>query len=435
MKIQARITDTLDRCVDLPAGDLQRFQQRLLERLCRHAATHVPGYRRSIAGLFVGQDPVGGDWKPYRWTNVPIVERVEMAANATDFQSPEMDAHDFKPGETSGSTGKPLAYRKSVIGNFASIGVADRAFRKFGFDMAGSFADIRVLLLTKAAQARKRRWNASEQSGIQHVFDIRRPVEEQWAWLLQVAPDYLMSYPSNLDALCRFAGNHSDPPRLKACIGSAEILTDAIRARIASAFGVETLSLYGLRELGHVASGCPQSRQLHIAADVTMLEVIRDDGETAREGEIGQVVATSFYNYAMPFIRYATGDYAEVGEPCGCGWTLPTLKRIVGRRRNRFRLGDDRLVWPAFLFDGIEQKLGLDDFRLIQTAPDAFDFHYVRSSGQPDLPQPQLVSALSSGFMREVTAEPYRTTAIEPSGYAKQERFISTLEDPKYAMG
>ena len=428
MSIQAQITRTLSQSASLSAADLHLYQLRLLERLCRHAATHVSRYRETLSGMFAGNDPAAGEWNPAGWAGIPIVSRADMVADPAGFQSAGMNAGEYQAGETSGSTGASLSYRKSVIGNFASIGVADRAFRKFGFDLAGKFADIRVLLLTDEERGQRRRWNASADSGEQCLFEIRRPVADQWAWLKTIQPDYLMSYPSNLRALSKLALDEPCAVRLKACVGSAEILTDDVRNLIRSAFDVETLSLYGLRELGHVATSCPTTGQLHIAADVTMVEIIRDDGGVAGEGEAGQIVATSLYNHAMPFIRYATGDYAEVGGACDCGWSLPTLKRILGRARNRFTLGDGRRIWPALLLERADTELDLGDFQLIQIAPEAFEFRYVRPAGQGDLDQTEAAAHLSSKFQRDVMVTANRMSHISPSGYAKQERFISMLD-------
>ena len=46
------------------------------------------------------------------------------------------------------------------------------------------------------------------------------------------------------------------------------------------------------------------------------------------------------HNFAMPLIRYAIGDLAEVGAACPCGRTLPVLRRVLGRTR-------DMLVLPS----------------------------------------------------------------------------------------
>jgi phenylacetate-CoA ligase len=63
-------------------------------------------------------------------------------------------------------------------------------------------------------------------------------------------------------------------------------------------------------------------------------------------GETGKVIVTPLHNFAMPLLRYDLEDYAEVGEPCGCGRGLPVLNRIAGRVRNMLTLPSGEKRWP-----------------------------------------------------------------------------------------
>ncbi len=45
----------------------------------------------------------------------------------------------------------------------------------------------------------------------------------------------------------------------------------------------------------------------------------------------GRLVATDLHNYAMPFIRYYTGDIASSGTTCQCGRGFPTVGGVIGR--------------------------------------------------------------------------------------------------------
>jgi len=76
------------------------------------------------------------------------------------------------------------------------------------------------------------------------------------------------------------------------------------------------------------------------------LEVLDNDGKPCRPGTFGRVVMTTLQNYASPLIRYEIGDYAEVGEDCSCGRTLPVLKRILGRHRNLCVLKNGERFFP-----------------------------------------------------------------------------------------
>lgn len=100
---------------------------------------------------------------------------------------------------------------------------------------------------------------------------------------------------------------------------SGETADDSLRDRLRAAFGCPITSIYTLAEIGIAALACPTTDGYHPNEDV-IVELI--DGE---------VIMTSMVNYAMPLIRYNTGDRGEWDEQlCGCG-TKPVLKLIDTR--------------------------------------------------------------------------------------------------------
>jgi len=83
-----------------------------------------------------------------------------------------------------------------------------------------------------------------------------------------------------------------------------------------------------------------------VQSESLILEVLDDAGQPCQPGEVGRVVITDLHNFATPLIRYEIRDYAEVGPACPCGKGLPTLSRIMGRRRNMVTFPDGRKHWP-----------------------------------------------------------------------------------------
>jgi phenylacetate-CoA ligase len=63
-------------------------------------------------------------------------------------------------------------------------------------------------------------------------------------------------------------------------------------------------------------------------------------------------VGTGFNNWAMPLIRYRTGDIAVVGpKSCSCGRHYPLWERIEGRLQEYIVASDGKLVsLTAFIF-------------------------------------------------------------------------------------
>ena len=116
-----------------------------------------------------------------------------------------------------------------------------------------------------------------------------------------------------------------------------------------------------------MATQCPDCGEYHLASEVGHVEIMREDGRAAALGQSGRIVVTPFYNYAMPLIRYDMGDFAEAGiaKPT-CRRRLPTLRRILGRARNRFRFRDGSIIWPELADFRLHELVSYTDVQLLQ---------------------------------------------------------------------
>ena len=86
---------------------------------------------------------------------------------------------------------------------------------------------------------------------------------------------------------------------------------------------------------------------------------------------------TSLHNFAMPMLRYAVGDLAEVGEPCPCGRGLPVLKRILGRVRNMLVYPDGRRAWALMGDMYYSQIPAIRQFQIVQKTLDDIEIKMV----------------------------------------------------------
>ena len=112
-------------------------------------------------------------------------------------------------------------------------------------------------------------------------------------------------------------------------------------------FKARLIDQYSANEVGQIACQCPHCKDYHINSETVLVEILDQEGAPVAPGETGRVVLTSFYNYAMPFIRYEIGDNAQVAKSKpDCRITLPRLTRIMGRYRNNFTLRDGRIIFP-----------------------------------------------------------------------------------------
>jgi phenylacetate-CoA ligase len=154
-------------------------------------------------------------------------------------------------------------------------------------------------------------------------------------------PEKLYGYASAIFLLAAYMKNAGRNPRVppKVVFVTAEPLFDFQRKTIEEVFQCPVSIEYGARDAGLIALECP-SGGLHIAAEGMIVEI---DG-AGPEG-CGEIVITNLYSFAMPIIRYRTGDVGEFDEtPCSCGRLLPRLKRVEGRQTDFLVTEDGRLV-------------------------------------------------------------------------------------------
>ncbi len=132
-----------------------------------------------------------------------------------------------------------------------------------------------------------------------------------------------------------------DQIKLKAGIFGAEAWSEEMRQDIQNKLGIKAYDIYGLTEIEGpgVAFECQEQDGMHICEDVVIPEIVDPETfEPLPDGEIGELVFTSFAKEAFPLIRYRTKDITYIThERCKCGRTHARIHRLMGR-------SDDMLI-------------------------------------------------------------------------------------------
>ena len=357
----------------LPAEELERRQLTQVGRVLQHAFDSVPHYREKYRAW-----PAGSlDWN--RWRELPLLERAEIQDCATALRSTQIPADHgaLRHYGSSGSTGRPLR----VLGNetthfyWLALGLRDHVWHRQ--NLALKHAVIRSKVERGAADGWGE-WSDSLMSGPAVSLNIRTDPAEQLDWLRTEAPHYLLTYPSNLEALLDEAARSGITlPSLQQVRCFGERLRPGLHDRVAAQWGIPLTDLYSAEETGIIALQCPQHRHYHVMAENLLVEVLHPDGTPCQPGETGEVVLTTLHNFAMPLIRYRLLDHAEVGPPCPCGRGLPVLTHIVGRSRNRLVLPDGRSYWPTFPGSAWLDIPAVRQFQIEQLTPERIEVRLV----------------------------------------------------------
>lgn len=303
---------------------------------------------------------------------LPVLTRRELQSAGPALFSTRLPQAHLPTGETctSGSCGEPVVVRRTAINQLFWLANTLREHFWHERDFGRSLAIIRANLAADGS-VRQRDWGPPVgmlfNTGPAYTLSIMTDAYTQGDWLKGLNPGYLLTYPTNLAVLLDSMQNRgivlSDLLQVRT-IG--ETVSLELRERVRDVLNVDVADIYSSHEVGIVAVQCPVSGWYHVMAESLLVEVLDADDRPCQPGEVGKVVVTDLHNFATPLVRYAIGDYAEVGADCPCGRGLPVLNRIMGRRRNMLTLPDGRRYWPLGGFRKYRDVVPVRQFQLIQ---------------------------------------------------------------------
>jgi phenylacetate-CoA ligase len=349
----------------------RQFQR--VQALLHHAYETAPFYRKSWTA--VGAEP-GDVTGPAEFQTLPFLSKQDIQNSLKDLVSTNYGASDLIPDASGGSTGIPTNFYSDGINYYKKHSFIYRHDRWSGWDFGQ-----RVGIIW-GAQHEVQRSRAFRERLLQKylfrtmfldAFSLSDARVVEFIRILNTEkPAILLSYTNAMFLVARLVRQKNlEVHSPKGIIVSAETLTSEKRALIEAVFGCKVLNRYGSREVGMIASECMAQEGLHIASDNIYLEVIKD-GRSAKPGELGEIVVTDLLNYAMPLIRYRTGDIGAMSDKlCSCGRGLPILKEVCGRSSDFFVTRSGKFIHGEYfthLFYGIP---AVKRFRITQESRDS----------------------------------------------------------------
>jgi phenylacetate-CoA ligase len=418
------------------AKELVAHQYRQLAALLRHARATVPFYRKRLtdAGLTDEQALT-----PEGWRRIPLLTRQDIRQHQVDLTTTDLPSGHgpIHRNKTSGSTGELLEVLGTAVDTLMWEGLTIRDDFWHQRDYRGRLVAIRSGRYQQdpLAVSDFPTWGLKTslllyETGPMTVFYHLMPIPRQVELLEARGPHYLVIYPSNARALCRYARRRPVRlPDLRAVLTCGEPVPEDVRAACRETWGVPVHDIYCCEELGYIATQCPRYEHYHVQSETVLVEILDEQGRPCAPGQLGRVVLTPLHSFAMPLIRYAIGDYAEVGAPCPCGRGLPVLQRIPGRQRNRVVLPDGHRIWPdiSALWAAIAD---VEQIQLIQRSRDHVEVRYAReqplSPAEEHAGEQRIHQAL--GYRFRLTFTRQDTIARQPNG--KYETFFADIPGP-----
>jgi phenylacetate-CoA ligase len=228
----------------------------------------------------------------------------------------------------------------------------------------------------------------SVQQADETTIDVGEPAQAQVEFMLRRQREHaacsLVTYPSNLERLCRHVIEQGiDMSWLRRVVSLSEVYEPWLDELAREAFPNATSSVtYSAVELGMIAARCPhRPENYHIMAHKLGVEFLDADGRPCRDGEPGQVVVTDFCNRRSTMIRYALGDLAAPAT-CACGRiSAPAMTNVIGKVRGVLKDAAGLPVMFNNLSPMFRDSPEIRQFQVVQTALGRFVVRYVPRAG------------------------------------------------------
>jgi phenylacetate-CoA ligase len=272
---------------------------------------------------------------------------------------------------TSGTTGKPLLWQ--LTANDVQRLAANE---KISFQCAGLTPRDTVLVavaLDRCFIAGLAYWQGLRELGCAVVRVGASSPLLVLEMIGRVQPTAIVAVPSFLRVIAdkaretKFDLTHCSVKKA-VCIGEpirdGKFLLNLSGRAIEKAWGAKIFSTYGVTELANSLCECNAGQGGHLHDQQLHLEILDDDSNRLPDGEVGEVVATTFGVEAMPLIRYRTGDCAALfSAKCTCGRNTSRLGPVVGRKNQKLKFKGTSL-FPSML-QAVLEEAGVEKFTVV----------------------------------------------------------------------
>lgn len=355
------------------AGTKQTYRERFIEdgkfnypalkELLVHASQTVPFYKN-----YVGCSDL---------IDFPVVNKSVLRENLKSHLSTSYKKGDLTHTTTRGSTGTPFTIyfdKRKRLRHTAAL--------MYWNEKAGAPLGQRMYYL--------RVWNKMNRKGrLTQLIENIIPVEvshfddnECSDLFTRIkshrGPVSILGFSSAITELAR-RGN-GKIKNLKSIIAMSEHLSESVRQSARVQFGCPIVARYSNMENGFIAQQYDERGGYLINNADFIVEILKMDADKpAAEGEKGRIVVTDLFNYAMPFIRYDTGDIGSMIREDNGSLVLNT---IDGRKADVIFDTSGNILSSHVITNSLWMFTEIVQFQFVQTGESCYKIR-INMGGKP----------------------------------------------------
>lgn len=356
------ISSNLEKIKEINESDDESFvveyQQQAMEKLFKHIAKKVPFYQGFDA---------------QKIEDFPIINKSTIKENLPMFLSSPYKQKNLYRFVTSGSTGTPFVSYQDK--RKKQQNTADTLYFS---SLAGyEFAEPLFYLKIWGGHNRKSRL----QQLMQNIFpvDVVQLTEGNIKYLIdemgkKFSKAHVNSYASALEEICKYldsepASKANGNFNIGSIIAQSEALSHQTKERLHKYFDCLSCSRYSNIENGIIAQQTLENNDVFKVNRASYkLEILNVENDLPAEpGDFGRIVVTDLYNYAMPFVRYDTGDIGKFGVNNISGKIDFTyLQDIQGRMLDQLLDTKGNILSSFVMYKNMHKYTEIEQYQLIQ---------------------------------------------------------------------
>ncbi|SEM26066.1 phenylacetate-CoA ligase [Aquimarina amphilecti] len=265
----------------------------------------------------------------------PVINKNIIRDNFEEFKSSKYKTKNCVLVSTSGSTGAPFSILQNMSKRCRNTGDNLYFSYKSGYEIGQKLIYVKIWPDNYKHNFMSRFWwqNIYPKS----VFNLSNKEIEEFIKELKsnTVRKSFLGYTSAFTTICQYLDKiEADPIKtnVQSIITMSEGLNDYVRNRMEKYFGVSPISRYSNNENGILAQednrrGCSKFIINSASYFIEVFDFYKD--VPVSPGERGRIIVTDLHNYAMPIIRYDTGDIGVISLDKN---NISYLSSIEGRK-------------------------------------------------------------------------------------------------------
>ncbi|MBS0389159.1 MAG: hypothetical protein JSR15_11830, partial [Proteobacteria bacterium] len=239
----------------------------------------------------------------------PLLDKPSLVAAPGDFRNRKVRLR--LPAGTGGTTGVPLKIWRSLECVVAEQAFLDRLLAPHGLSMRQS----RIAILrgdrVKDTQDQAPPYGAVSHRGMRLTLSSAHlnPATLSWyaAALREFSPAVLWVYPSAVQNLLRLCQEKNIDLEVPVILASSEMMPPALHRALEQQFHCRVINYYGQAERVCLAVSTVPG-EFRFVPDYGRVELLPLPQQSGAGHGAAEIVATNYWNTAMPLVRYRTGD-------------------------------------------------------------------------------------------------------------------------------